>query len=178
MRDEARQAAYRVVLTIFQDGVALCAGKRRTLQDTIPHVALVGDVEFVFAEIAQRAGKRVKAFVAILGFGCAVVHVVAKFHVSIERTCGLAPTACNMAAEFGGEHIADEQRVRVKAVGWERAKLILPQPNDAARSHLISNEAERRYRVAVSASVGLTGSGIVLGSTHQISGNGNSRQSR
>jgi len=47
-------------------------------------------------------------------------------------------------AELGSKHVANEQSVGIKAVRWERAKLILPQPDESPGSHLVRNEAEWR----------------------------------
>src|SRR6516164_10985787 len=118
MRNQASQRLY-VTLTIFENVLPLPAGKRRALHNAITHVVLVGDVKLVLAKITQRTGNRIKPLVAVFSFSSAVVHVVTKFDIGIERACRLAPAKCDVRAEFGTDHVADDQCIGVEAV-WRK----------------------------------------------------------
>ena len=125
---------------------------------------LVRGVDAVFAEIAQRAGEARRS--PCRGpplFSGAVVHVVAKFNVGIERARRLPPAERDVAAEFGADHVADEQRVGVEPIGRKRAELVLPLADESAGSHFKRDEAERRCLIALSAAVRETRSGIEFG---------------
>ena len=53
VRHQTRQRAH-VVLAVVQNIPLLLVGERRTLEDAIAHVLLVGDVDLVLTEIAKR----------------------------------------------------------------------------------------------------------------------------
>ena len=83
--------------------------------------------------------------------------------VSVERTRRFAPPQRGVEAELGGEHVTDDQCVAVETVRWERAKLILPQPNGPARSHLKSDKTKRRNGVTHYAAIGQAQTRVELG---------------
>ena len=86
-----------------------------------------------------------------------------KLDIGVERARRLAPAQRGVKAELGGEHVADDQRVVVEPVRRERAELILPQPDQPARSHLQCDEAKRRDGIARYATIGETWAGIEFG---------------
>jgi hypothetical protein len=152
MRNEACKCVH-VPLAILEDIAALSCGERRALYDPIAHVRLMRGVDPVLTEVLQRAGEAVEALFAVAALDGAVVHVVAKLDIGIERASWLSPTLCDVAAELGADGVADDQRVSIEPVRRERAELVLPQANDPARSHLECNEAERCCFVARPAAV-------------------------
>ena len=139
-----------------------CGAERRALQDPLPHVRLAHQVDLVLEEIAQRAADRVETLLAVAALDRAVVDVVAKFDIGIERAGRLAPSLGDVNAELGGQHVADDQRVGVETVGWEWAELVLPQPHQAARAELQRHQAQRRDGVTLHAAIGCARPGIEL----------------
>ena len=162
VRHQARESAH-VVFAVIQDVALFLSVERWALQNALAHVVLARNVDLILKEISQRAADRIKAFLAVAAFYRAVIHVVPELDVGIERTRRFAPTQRSVNTEFGGEHVADDQRVVVEAVRRERAKLVLPQPNEPARSHLQSDETKRRNGVTRYAAIGQARTRIELG---------------
>ena len=165
MRHQTRERAH-VVLAVVQNVPLLLMGERRPLEDAIAHVLLVGDVDLVLTEIAKRTADAEETLFALAALDRAVVHVVAKFDVGIQRASGLAPTLRDVKAEFGGAEEAYDQRIGVEPIRRERAELVLPQANN--RPDRISY-ATRQNGVIASPSLpplALPWSGIVLGVDH------------
>src|SRR5262245_22339677 len=98
-------------------------------------------------EITERAVEAEKSFFALGSLGGAVVHVIAKLDVGIERAGRPAPAECNVRSELGADHVAHDQRAGVEPIRWERAELVLPQPHDPPGPHFQRDKAERRWRV-------------------------------
>ena len=140
-----------------------CSAERRALQDAFAHIALASDVDLVFEEIPQRAADRIKALLAVAALDCAVVDVVPKLNIGIERTRRLAPALASVKAKLGGEHVADDQRFAVETVWRERAELVLPQPDQPARSHLQRDETKWRDGIALYTPIGQARAGIEFG---------------
>ena len=133
------------------------------MQDTFPHIVLVSDVDFIFEEVPQRAADRIEALLAVAALDRAVIHGVPKFNVGVERARRFAPAQRGVKAELGGEHVADDQRFIVEPVRRERPKLVLPQPDQPARSHLQCDETKRRDGIARYAAIGEPWAGIEFG---------------
>src|SRR5262249_56823915 len=102
-------------------------------KNTLAHILLVRDVELILAKVAQRAGERIEAFIAIDGFDRAVVGVMTKLNIGIERARRLAPAKRDVGTEFSADHIADDQGIGVDAVRRKPPKILLPQTNGSAR---------------------------------------------
>src|SRR6516165_6846173 len=113
MREQTRQGVH-VVLAVIKNCLLFSGGKRRPLQDAVAHIHLARSIELWLTEIAQRAGERIEALIAIGCFDSAVVGVVAKLYIGVERADRLSPTLRNMHAEFGSGHVSDKQRVGIE----------------------------------------------------------------
>lgn len=161
MRNQARQRV-NIILTIIENRCTLLGGERWALQNPLTHIAFVGGVDAIFAEVLQGSGESEKALVAVRTLRGAVVHAVAKLNVGIERARRLPPAEVDVAAKLGADHIADEERVRVEPIGRKPAELVLPQTHELAGAHFEGDEAERRDRVTLSAAVSQTRSGIIF----------------
>ena len=90
VRNQARQGV-NVILAIIENRCALLGGERWALQDPLTHIAFVGGVDAIFAEVLQGSGESEKALVAVRTLRGAVVHAVAKLNVGIERARRLPP---------------------------------------------------------------------------------------
>ena len=97
-----------VILAIGQDFALFFAAERRALQDAVAGGILARGIDLIFEEIAQRAGERIKAFLAVAALQRAVVGAVAEFDVGVERAGRLAPAPSDVEAKFGGEIVAVE----------------------------------------------------------------------
>ena len=91
VRHQTLQRAH-VVLAVIQNVPPLLVGERRTFQDTIAHLLLVGDVDLVFTEIAKRPTDAEETLFAIATLDLAVIHEVTEFDIRIQRADGLAPS--------------------------------------------------------------------------------------
>jgi len=125
MGEQARERAH-VVLAVSYDVPLLFCAKWWPLEDAIAHFLFARNVDFVFEEIAQRPADTEKPFLAVSALDSAVVHVMSKFDICVERAGRLTPIARNMKAKFGGQHVAHDQRVIIKTVGRKPANLVLP----------------------------------------------------
>jgi hypothetical protein len=130
--------------------------------DPVAHVGLVRSINPVLAEVTQRAAETIEAFLAVAALKCPIIHVVAEFHIRIERARRLTPAKRYVAAEIGTQHVADEQRVGIETIRRERAEFILPLADDAAGSQFERDEAEGCHLITLSAAVRKTSSGIVF----------------
>ena len=72
----------------------------------------------------------------------APVDVAAKHRGEIEHLARQRPAACKMAAALGGRGEADEQCAVVRAVGWRRSELILPELDAPPGAQFIRTQAE------------------------------------
>src|SRR5262249_26696812 len=115
MRDKAGERA-NVVFAITQDVPLLLGAKRRPPQSTVAHLVLANHVNLVFEKIAQCVTNAEKPFIAIAAFDGAVVHVMAKLKIGVERAGRFAPAFRNMKAKLGSKHVANDQCVTVETV--------------------------------------------------------------
>src|SRR5262249_58997778 len=104
---------------------------RRSMHYTLAHFFFVGEIEGVFPETAHRARQRVKALSPISRFKPGVIVASPKLDIGVEGNARLRPVERQMEAELGGQHIRDEERLRIEPVRWERSELALPQLHDA-----------------------------------------------
>jgi hypothetical protein len=139
VRNEANESI-NVVLAVIQNIGALLVDVWRALHDPHTHVLLVRGIDTILAEIGQRTTDAVEALFAVATLNHPVVREVAEFDVRIDHACWLRPAACNVGAEFGGDHVTDDQGVVVYAVRRVRTELVTPLAYDSVRSHLACDE--------------------------------------
>jgi len=152
MWKKPRERANIILAVGYDVSLFLCA-EWWPFEDAIAHFLLAHDVNFVFEKIAQRPANAKKPFFAISALDGAVVHVMSKLKVRVERAGRLAPIARNMKAELGRQHVANDQSIAVEAVGRKPPEFILPEADKSARAHLQRHQAERRHGVAVDGAV-------------------------
>jgi hypothetical protein len=94
-RNDARQQPHQrthVVFAVVQNILPLLHAERWPLQDALAHIVLASNVDLILQEIPQRAADRIETFLAVAALNRAVVHVVPKLDVGVERACRFTPT--------------------------------------------------------------------------------------
>src|SRR5215471_21012066 len=100
MRKQACECAH-VVFAVGYDILLFLRAKRRPLKDAVTHFLLAHNVDFVFEEIAQRPADTEKTLFAVSALNGAVVHVMPKLNICVERAGRFAPIARNVKPKLG-----------------------------------------------------------------------------
>ena len=136
-RQQARQRL-DVAFAIVEDRVR---ARRPTTgpprMTSVAHFLLFGRADGVEAEVGQRAQQ------AGAGGRREPVGPVPEFREQIEDAGRHRPAESAVAAELGAGVVGDEQRVGVDRIWRRRPELVAPEPDRAARSQLLGDQADR-----------------------------------